>query len=78
MWRHVFAVVLLALLGAVLLVLMRPRIAYAQLKPRSCSIPKSAGQLRGTPGEAMLFEGASGTLSIYNQNCQLWLTVTRN
>jgi len=76
MSRHVFAVVLLAVLGAVLLVLMRPRVAHAQ--PGSCSIPKSAGSYRGGLAELLVFESASGTLSIYISDCSLVRTVTRN
>jgi len=76
MSRHVFAVVLLAVLGAVLLVLMRPREVHAQ--PGRCSIPKSAGTYRGGVGLSLVFEGAGGTLTLYDGQCNSEGTITRN
>ena len=74
MSRHVFAVVLLAVFGAVLLTfIIRPRVAHAQqpFKPAwnpagDCSIPKSAGDYLGGYGNPyFLFESKTDkTLSI--------------
>ncbi len=79
MSRHVFTVVLLAILGAVSLAfIMRPKVAHAQ--GSSCAIPKSAGTYRGgvSAGVIMIFENANGTLSLYTDECKLYRTLTRN
>jgi len=77
MSRYVVTIVLLALLGAVLLVLTMPRVAHAQPE-RSCSIPKSAGSYRGGIGLSLVFESAGGTLTLYDGKCNQQGTITRN
>ncbi len=61
MTRHVFAVVLLAIVAAASLAfIVRPRVAHAQVG--KCSIPRSAGTYRGGYSP-LVFEREDGILT---------------